>query len=211
MGVVRPVPQADGVDRVQPRRARAEVDGVEGRGDGGYDGVARVPQRLATFLVLQFLPMLEPSTYLTDTRDRRSLGRLWRLDASPRRPVARVSLGWKHHSPSTALSSSRRRVARHDGDRIVRLPSFRPFRHGADGTDVCDACSRSRSQRSHRRRSQTEVRPRFGTADARPSPRERDVERRSRDRAKATSGDGGTAHRHYQRRNRLLAGYDRMP
>ena len=128
------------------------------------------------------------STHRRISYDRHSLGRLWR-------PGALSSPGWKHHSPSTALSSNPRRMARHDGDRIVRIPLPVLFDMALMGTDVA-IHAYVHLVRDHIA-DQTETKPRPRTADARPSARERDVERRRVRRR------GRINHRHCQSRNRL--------
>ena len=58
---------------------------------------------------------------LIRSRTRRPLDRPRRADTSPWRPGPDRLSGGEQHPTPTSLSPSRRRMARHDGDRIVRL------------------------------------------------------------------------------------------
>lgn len=176
-----------------------------GRGCGGYDGVARVPQRLATFLVLSSF-----SNHRRISLTHTTGGLLVDFGVLKLRPDVLPPEYLPDRSTIPRLPPSHPAVVEWRAMTVIELsvsPLF-VFDMAPDGNDAIHAPS-SCSQRSDRKRSQTEVQPRLGTTDARASARERDVERRTRDCAKAASGDGGAAHRHYQRRNCLLVGGDR--
>lgn len=57
MGVVRPVPQANRLDRIQPRRADSEATRLDSRRRRSHDRLARVPQRCALSLCLLATPL----------------------------------------------------------------------------------------------------------------------------------------------------------
>jgi len=181
MGVVRPVSQTHELARVQPRRAYSEADGVDGRGDRGHDGVTRVSQWSVVPRVL----------FVVDTHSRTHAigGLLVDFGVLTLRSGVLSPEHFQDGSAIPRLEPSHPAVVEWRAMTVIELfvpPFLSP-----------DACS-SRSQRSHRRWPQTQIQPRPHTTHARPSPRERHVERRTRDRAKEASRDGRSAHRHCQ-------------
>ena len=178
-----------------------------GRGCGGYDGVARVPQRLVTFLVLSSF-----SNHRRISLTHTTGGLLVDFGVLKLRPDVLSPEYLPDGSIIPRLPPSHPAVVEWRAMTVIELSVSSPLVLFDMALMVLTFAVHAHapcSQRSDRKRSQTEVQPRLGTTDARASARERDVERRPRDCAKAASGDGGTAHRHYQRRNCLLVGGDR--